>query len=44
MMPPTFLQDIDQHGTSMEIIKNSGGNEQYLQAIRELEEQLYYAA
>ena len=38
------LPPLNQHGTPIEIIESFGGKDQYLQAIRELEDQLYKVA
>ncbi|BBO72694.1 DEAD/DEAH box helicase [Desulfosarcina widdelii] len=38
------LQPINQYGRPMEIIKNFGGKEKYLEALKELESQLYIVA
>lgn len=38
------LRPFDQHGSLMEIIKAFGGKKQYLQAIQELEQQIYMTA
>ncbi|NQT55697.1 MAG: DEAD/DEAH box helicase family protein [Desulfobacteraceae bacterium] len=38
------LQPINQHGTLTEIIKSFGGKEKYLEALKELEDQIYQIA
>jgi type I restriction enzyme R subunit len=38
------LPPINQHGTPIEIIESFGGKDQYMQAIKELEDQLYKVA
>jgi len=38
------LQPINQHGTPIEIIKSFGGKEKYLEALKELENQIYQIA
>ncbi|MDF2065100.1 DEAD/DEAH box helicase family protein [Bacillus sp. Cr_A10] len=38
------LRPFDQHGSLIEIIKSFGGKKQYLQAIQELEQQIYITA
>lgn len=38
------LRPFDQHGSLMEIIKSFGGKQQYLQAVQELEQQIYMTA
>ena len=38
------LQPINQHGTPIEIIKSFGGKEKYLEALKELEDQIYKMA
>lgn len=35
------LRPFDQHGSLMEIIKSFGGKQQYIQAVQELEQQIY---
>lgn len=38
------LRPFDEHGSLMEIIKSFGGKKQYLQAVQELERQIYMTA
>lgn len=38
------LHPFDQYGTVMEIVKSFGGKEQYLRALKELEDQIYTSA
>ncbi|MBD8109676.1 EcoAI/FtnUII family type I restriction enzme subunit R [Priestia megaterium] len=38
------LRPFDQHGSLMEIIKSFGGKKQYLQAVQDLEQQIYMTA
>ncbi|MEH6965966.1 restriction endonuclease [Priestia megaterium] len=38
------LRPFDQHGSLMEIIKSFGGKKEYLQAVQELEQQIYMTA
>jgi type I restriction enzyme, R subunit len=38
------LQPINEHGTTVEIIKNFGGKDKYLEAIQELEQEIYKVA
>jgi len=38
------LQPINKHGTPIEIIKSFGGKEKYLEALKELEDQIYKMA
>ena len=38
------IQPLSEFGTPLEIIKIFGGKEQYLEALQELEKQLYAAA
>ena len=38
------LQPINKHGTPIEIIKSFGGKEKYLEALKELEDQIYKIA
>ncbi len=38
------VQPLNSLGTTIELLKSFGGKDQYLQAVRELEEQLYTAA
>ncbi|WP_445489844.1 EcoAI/FtnUII family type I restriction enzme subunit R [Niallia sp. 03133] len=38
------LRPFDEHGSLMEIIKSFGGKKQYLQAVQELEQQIYMTA
>ncbi|MBC8458924.1 MAG: DEAD/DEAH box helicase family protein [Deltaproteobacteria bacterium] len=38
------LQPINQHGTPIEIVNSFGGREKYLEALKELEDQLYQIA
>ena len=38
------LQPINQHGTPIEIINSFGGKEKYLEALKELEDQIYKMA
>ncbi|WP_342493220.1 type I restriction-modification enzyme R subunit C-terminal domain-containing protein [Bacillus sp. FSL W7-1346] len=38
------LRPFDQYGSLMEIINSFGGKKQYVQAVRELEQQIYHSA
>ena len=38
------VQPLDQFGSALEIVKLFGGKEQYLQAVHELEQEIYRVA